>query len=89
MNRPFATPFIIFYPYVSRDGQPFGINKGIRKLKHKSIPDGHCWHGNLIIAKFSDQQFSAYIDATMADYPIIKNWLLKTSCHMYALLITL
>ncbi|EPS94021.1 hypothetical protein FOMPIDRAFT_1135053 [Fomitopsis schrenkii] len=78
MRVPFATPFIVFYPSVSRDGMPFEVNQGICQIKEKMVPDARSWRGSLLVAKFRDQQYSEYMNMSMADFPIIKNWLSKT-----------
>ncbi|KAJ7106083.1 hypothetical protein C8R43DRAFT_1092084 [Mycena crocata] len=60
MTKKFRHPYIIFHPIIARDGMPFPINKCIR---------------NILIGKYSqhDQPFSSLMDASMADFPILKN----------------
>jgi len=76
MNRKFANPYIIFYPAVSRDGMPFPINKSIREIQGQAFKEEYAWRGNIVIAKYCDSPFSSMIDASMADFPILKNYLL-------------
>lgn len=87
MNRKFANPYIIFYPTVSRDGMPFPINKCIRDIQARAFREEVAWRGNIVIAKYRENPFTSMIDASMADFPILKNYLLthgsprqNTSC---------
>jgi len=75
MNKKFLTPYIIFYPTVSRDGMPFPINKCIREIQGDKFNEAKAWRGNIVVAKYRDQAYSAMIDASMADFPIVKNYL--------------
>ncbi|KAI0367557.1 hypothetical protein BV20DRAFT_1054678 [Pilatotrama ljubarskyi] len=74
MQKPLATPFIIFYPTASSDLMPFPVNKHVRNIQGK-LPIEHAWCGDLVVAKYKDTTYSEMIDASMADYPIIKNFL--------------
>ncbi|KDR83494.1 hypothetical protein GALMADRAFT_647529 [Galerina marginata CBS 339.88] len=76
MNRKFANPYIIFYPTVSRDGMPFPVNKTIRDIQGRSFKEEYAWRGNIIVAKYRDNPFSSMIDASMSDFPILKNYFL-------------
>ncbi|TFK43306.1 hypothetical protein BDQ12DRAFT_718535 [Crucibulum laeve] len=76
MNRKFANPYIIFYPTVSRDGMPFPINKTIRDIQGRSFKEEIAWRGNIVVAKYRDNPFSSMIDASMADFPLLKNYFL-------------
>lgn len=76
MNRKFANPYIIFYPTVSRDGMPFPINKCIRDIQARAFREEVAWRGNIVIAKYRENPFTSMIDASMADFPILKNYLL-------------
>ncbi|EPS93121.1 hypothetical protein FOMPIDRAFT_1056254 [Fomitopsis schrenkii] len=78
MTKNFATPFIIFYPTVSRDGMPFPVNKCIKEIQGDKYRETKAWRGNVVVAKFRDQEYASMMDATMADFPIVKNWLSKT-----------
>ncbi|PIL36693.1 hypothetical protein GSI_00382 [Ganoderma sinense ZZ0214-1] len=77
MIKKFTTPYILFYPVISRDGMPFPVNKCIREiqLQAQTYDEARAWRGNLVIAKYRDADYSAMIDASMADFPIIKNYL--------------
>lgn len=77
MLKKFSTPYILFYPVISRDGMPFPVNKCIREiqLQAQTYDEARAWRGNLVIAKYRDADYSAMIDASMADFPIIKNYL--------------
>lgn len=77
MNKKFTNPYVIFYPVLSRDGMPFPINKCLKEIQGPNYRESTAWRGNLIIAKFHDGQLSAFIDASMADFPILKNYLSK------------
>jgi len=80
MNKKFANPYIIYYPVVSRDGMPFPVNRTVRDIqeevnKGRRLPEEQLWRGNLVAAKFTDDHFTQMIDASMADFPILKNFL--------------
>lgn len=76
MNRKFANPYIIFYPTVSRDGIPFSVNKCIREIQGRTFREEDAWRGNIVAAKYRDSPFSSLMDASMADFPILKNYLM-------------
>ncbi|KAJ3550637.1 hypothetical protein NMY22_g354 [Coprinellus aureogranulatus] len=80
MNKKFANPYIIFYPTVSRDGMPFPVNKCIKDIQGKAFKEPHAWRGNIVIAKYRDDPFTSMIDASMADFAILKNFLLTHGC---------
>ncbi|KAJ3989598.1 hypothetical protein F5890DRAFT_1430995 [Lentinula detonsa] len=80
MNRKFACPYIIFYPVVSRDGMPFPINRTIRDIQGRRFREDTAWRGNVIVAKYCENPFSSLMDASMADFPILKNYLLTHGC---------
>src|SRR5579863_183076 len=80
MNKKFANPYIIYYPVISRDGMPFPVNRTVRDIqeevnKGRRLPEDQLWRGNLVAAKFADDHFAEMIDASMADFPILKNFL--------------
>jgi hypothetical protein len=75
MNKKFTTPYVIFYPVISRDGMPFPINKCIREIQGAAFKEEWAWRGNIVIAKYRDDRFSAMTDASMADFPLLKNYL--------------
>ena len=77
MNKKFANPYVIFYPVLSRDGMAFPINKCLKEIQGPNYRESAAWRGNLVIAKCRDEQFSAFVDANMADFPILKNYLSK------------
>lgn len=77
MNKKFANPYVVFYPVLSRDNMPFPINKCLKEIQGLNYREPIAWRGNLIIAKFRDEQLSAFMDASMADFPILKNYLSK------------
>lgn len=76
MNRKFANPYIIFYPTVSRDGMPFPINKTIRDIQARAFKEEYAWRGNIVVAKYRDNPFSSMTNASMSDFPILKNYFL-------------
>ncbi|PPQ79569.1 hypothetical protein CVT25_003451 [Psilocybe cyanescens] len=76
MNRKFANPYIIFYPTISRDNMAFPINKTIRDIQGDAFKEEYAWRGNIVIAKYRDSMpFSCMIDASMSDFPLLKNYL--------------
>jgi len=74
MNKKFSSPYIVFFPTVSRDGMPFSINKCIRDLQGAAFREEMAWRGNIIAGKYTEHPFSSLTNASMADYPIIKNY---------------
>ncbi|KAI9061992.1 hypothetical protein FKP32DRAFT_1612708 [Trametes sanguinea] len=75
----FRTPYILFYPLLSRDGMPFPKNRCIQAMQGERFDKARAWKGDIIVAKYSDIEYSKMIDASMADFPIIKNYL-STHC---------
>jgi len=75
MNKKFANPYVIFYPVLSRDGMPFPINKCLKEIQGPNYRENIAWRGNLVIAKYRDEQALTLMDATMADFPLLKNYL--------------
>ncbi|KAF7330784.1 hypothetical protein MVEN_02417600 [Mycena venus] len=77
MNKKFTHPYIVYYPTVSRDGMPFPINKSIRDIQGPDFNEKFAWRGNIIIGKFRDHDhpFTSMMDASMADFPILKNFI--------------
>jgi hypothetical protein len=80
MNKKFANPYIVFYPTVSRDGMPFPVNKCVKDIQGKAFKEPHAWRGNIVIAKYRDDPFTSMIDVSMADFAILKNFLLTHGC---------
>ncbi|KAF9268302.1 hypothetical protein L218DRAFT_893260 [Marasmius fiardii PR-910] len=80
MNRKFANPYIVFYPVVSRDDMPFPINKTIRDIQGKGFVEQYAWRGNIVVTKYRDNPFSSMMDASMADFPILKNYFMTHGC---------
>ena len=80
MNRKFTNPYIIFYPVVSGDGMPFPVNKCIRDIQGRAYTEETAWRGNIVIAKYHEDPFTGMIHASMADFPILKNYLLTHGC---------
>lgn len=79
MNKKFASPYVIYYSVLSRDGIAFPVNKCVKEIQGSQYREGFAWRGNLVIAKFRDEQASTPMDATMADFPLLKNYL-ATHC---------
>jgi hypothetical protein len=80
MNKKFANPYIIYYPCVSCDGRLFPMNRIVRDIqeevnKCRRLSEDQLWRGNLVAAKFADDRFMQMMDASMADFPILKNFL--------------
>ncbi|OSC96194.1 hypothetical protein PYCCODRAFT_1341927, partial [Trametes coccinea BRFM310] len=74
-KHKFSRPYILFYPLVPRDGMPFPINGCIQDMQGKRFDETKAWAGDIIIAKYSDSEYSEMSDASMADFPIVKNYL--------------
>ena len=66
--------YIIYYPTVSRDGMPFPINKCIREIQGSFYEETSAWRGNIVIVKYKDARYSEIVGASMADFPLIKNY---------------
>ena len=75
MNKKFVNPYVIFYPVLSRDGMPFPINKCLKEIQGPHYRENRAWRGNLVIAKYRDDQLWTLMDASMADFPLLKNYL--------------
>lgn len=78
MTRPFAEPYILFYPFISRDGAAFPINKAIQEIQRRSFrrSKGNAWRGNIVVAKFRSggaDPFLSMMDISVADFPLLKN----------------
>ncbi|THG99569.1 hypothetical protein EW026_g2818 [Hermanssonia centrifuga] len=80
MTKNFATPYIIFCPKVSRDGMPFPVNKYVRDLQGEFYEESMAWRGNLVVAKYRNPEYSAMTEASMADFPILRNYLSTHGC---------
>ncbi|KAJ3566968.1 hypothetical protein NP233_g6670 [Leucocoprinus birnbaumii] len=80
MNKKFSNPYVVFYPTVSRDGMPFPVNKCIRELQGTAYREEMAWRGNIVVGKYTDHPFSNLTNASMADYPIIKNYFMTHGC---------
>ncbi|KAH0579413.1 hypothetical protein H2248_002274 [Termitomyces sp. 'cryptogamus'] len=76
MLRKFTNPYIIFYPIVSRDGMPFPVNKSIRGIQARSFKEEVAWRGNVVIVKYHDSPFSSMMDTPIADFAILRNYLM-------------
>jgi hypothetical protein len=76
MIRKFANPYVIFYPTISRDGMPFPINRCIREIQGRFYSEETAWRGNIVIAKYRDSPWTSMTDIAMADFPILKNYLM-------------
>ncbi|KAJ3556076.1 hypothetical protein NM688_g2231 [Phlebia brevispora] len=81
MNYGFDQPYIIFFPVISKDGHPFPVNEYIKGLQGKLFKENKAWRGNIIISKYSDLRYTDMKDISMADFPIVKNYLSDHGCH--------
>ncbi|KAF7792106.1 hypothetical protein EIP86_003136 [Pleurotus ostreatoroseus] len=81
MNKKFDEPYIIFFPVVSRDGLPFPINKYVKDLQGNLFQESKAWRGNLIIAKYTNLEYAAMKNISMADFPLVKNYLSTHGCN--------
>ncbi|TCD70457.1 hypothetical protein EIP91_003218 [Steccherinum ochraceum] len=75
MTKKFPAPYILFYPVISRDGMAFPINKCIREVQGSFYKESAAWRGNIVVAKYVDSTYSAMVELSMADFPILKNYL--------------
>ncbi|KAI0309631.1 hypothetical protein OF83DRAFT_1029353, partial [Amylostereum chailletii] len=75
MNKKFTHPYILFFPVISRDGMPFPLNTILREIQGKLYKPEFAWMGNIVISKYYDHRFTQMMDASMADFPILKNYL--------------
>jgi len=88
MNKKFANPYVIFYPILSRDGMPFPINKCLKEIQGPNYRENFAWRGNIVIAKYRDEQLSVLVDASMADFPLLKNYLATHYSPMVSVQVT-
>lgn len=80
MTKTFANPYIIFYPVISRTGASFPVNKTIREVQGSSFNEDKAWRGDIVVAKYrsgGQDPFLSMIDISMADFPLLKNYLLN------------
>ena len=80
MIKNFEKPYIIFYPLADRAGKSMPVNEAIRNIQGNSYSGTTEWRGDIIIAKFrggAGDPFSSLIDISMADFPILKNYLMR------------
>ena len=80
MNKKFANPYIIYYPVVSQDGMPFPVNRTVQDIQEEvnkgcQLCQELLWCGNIVAAKFTNNRFTQMMDASIADFPILKNFL--------------
>ena len=59
---------------------PFPVNCTVRDIqeevnKGRRLPEEQLWRWDLVTAKFTDDRFMQMIDASLADFPILKNFL--------------
>ena len=54
---------------------PFPVNKCIREVQGSFYKQSAAWRGNIVVAKYLDSTFSQMVEASIADFPIVKNYL--------------
>ncbi|KAJ3558872.1 hypothetical protein NM688_g672 [Phlebia brevispora] len=81
MHIKLDKPYIIFFPFVSRDGFPFPINQYAQDAQSKYYKEAVAWRGDLIVAKYKDLGYTAMENISMADLPLIKNYLSTSGCN--------
>lgn len=81
MHKKFDEPYVIFFPVVSRDGLPFPINKYVKDLQGPLFQESKAWRGNLIIAKYDNLEYTVMKNISMADFPLVKNYLSNHGCN--------
>ncbi|KAI0056969.1 hypothetical protein BV25DRAFT_1872574 [Artomyces pyxidatus] len=74
MNKKFTNPYIVYFPVISHDGLPFPVNKIVKEMQGRMFVENCAWRGDLIVAKYSDGRFLYMKNASMADFPILKNY---------------
>lgn len=80
MTKDFEKPYVIFYPLADRTGKFMPVNKAVRNIQGNKHSGTMEWRGDIMIAKFRggvDDPFSSLIDIHMADFPILKNYLMR------------
>ncbi|KAI0054752.1 hypothetical protein BV25DRAFT_1789715, partial [Artomyces pyxidatus] len=75
MNKEFTQPYILYYPSLSQDGMPFPINNTLAEIQGKKFDKERAWRGNLVIAKYTDKTYTRLTHMSIADYPVLKNYL--------------
>lgn len=57
---------------------PFPINECIREIQIQGgkFSEATAWRGTIVVAKYRDSAFSAMTNMSMADFPIVKNYLM-------------
>lgn len=83
MNRKFDQPYVIFFPAISKDGHPFPVNKYVKTLQGTYLQADFAWRGDLVVVKYADLTYSAMIDISMADFPLVKNYLSTHGCTQH------
>jgi hypothetical protein len=80
MTRKFSRPYILFYPVVSRHGGHFPVNQCIRTIQGSRFNEQMAWRGDIVVGKYaasdSNHPFTNMVDASMADFAIIQNYLM-------------
>ena len=75
MPRKLDERFIVFYAVVSVNGEEFDVNEWIKEIQEGRYREDVAWRGDIVIAKYCDNPFTTIIDMSIADYPLIKNFL--------------
>ncbi|KAJ7603608.1 hypothetical protein DFH06DRAFT_1350066 [Mycena polygramma] len=80
MTAKLTRPYIVYYPTASCDGMLFPVNKTVQDIQGANLrdPDRQAWRGDILVGKINNREcpFSSMLDASMADYPIIKNYMM-------------
>ncbi|KAL6304375.1 hypothetical protein BKA93DRAFT_733391, partial [Sparassis latifolia] len=74
MHRPLPNPYGIFTPGMSNNGLPFTRNKCISSMVGSRLPNNTDWKGDIIIVKYRDNTHQDFLDLTMSEFPIVKNY---------------
>ncbi|KAF7789317.1 hypothetical protein EIP86_000261 [Pleurotus ostreatoroseus] len=82
MKKKFDCPYIIFFPVVSRDNLPFPINQFAQKQLGYRFQEPRAWRGNLVIVKYANPDYTQMMNISMADFPLVKNYLTYNGCHI-------
>jgi len=76
MNKKFTNPYVIFYPVLSHDEIPFPVNEPLREVQGSQFHADRAWLGSIVVAKYRDAGFIRMMNASMADFPLVKNYLM-------------
>ena len=77
MSKKFTNLYIIYCPIVSCNGMPFPVNRAVCNIQEE-VNKGRCVSEDHLGT--TDDHYMQMMDASMADFPILKSYL-TTRCH--------